>query len=624
MQAELIANGMRATLALERASLLDAQGDLNAAAKAYRDAITQTVNALGGAVPLTGSYLVLARIERERGNYAAAEAPLATALAEYQRKHDPWGVAGALTQKSELRRLQGRLDEARQLAEDALKIGASLGSPITLAGFQRTLGRVESDLGGDALKKSEEHLRASLAIWREYGLRAHIAYTLSSLGLTQERLNRDNDALASYQEAVKLIEGLTTSLSKDVSADTFNSTRASRDLYDRLIKLLIKQGRAAEALQYLERAKSKSLVDALAGANVNSQNPALKTLIDRVRSLGDSVREAEMALATEMQKPAAQRDAAKIAAARSRLDAAQQQYLDAVSQIKRANPSYASLVAVNPTDLVEMRKRLPEKTLLLEYFPTDEELYIFVVTRDAGPAIRTVPIKRADLTQLVMQYREALSSATEQSVLERSARGVLWKDDGKPDFKTDIAPIKDATVKLYQALLAPAQAEIDRNDTLVIVPAGELYYLPIHALGRADSDGSLSFLIEQKRFAYLASADLLNAISSVPKAKSESGSKRPLLAFGNPDGSLPAASEEVSTLGHMFINASIVTGKDATVARVAETSPELRTFISPRTESSTVWSRKKAISCWQEIRVACRSKTLSKTTTNFPLTGLGW
>ena len=371
---------------------------------------------------------------------------------------------------------------------------------------------------------------------------------------------------------MKLVEGLTASLSSNVSADTFNSTRASRELYDRLIKLLIKRGRGGEALQYLERAKSKSLVDALAGANVNAKDPALKALIDRVRALGDSVREAETALTTEMQRPAEQRDAAKVAAARARLDSAQKQYLDAVAEIKRANPSYASLVAVNPTDLVEVRKLLPEKTLLLEYFPTDNELYIFVVTRDAGPSIRTVAIKRADLVKLVMQYREALSSATEQSVLDRSARGVLWKDDGKPDFKSDIAPIKDATISLYNALIAPVQAEVDTADTLLIVPAGELYYLPIHALGRATPDGSLSFLIEQKRFAYLASADLLNAIASVRIVANNHGTTHPLLALGNPDGSLPAASEEVSTLGRLFINANIITGKDATVSRVAQST----------------------------------------------------
>jgi tetratricopeptide (TPR) repeat protein len=568
--AGLMINSHRSVAITNRAMLYEEQNDLDNAVKAYEQANALSANLVGGSFFLSGTQVALARIERERGNYAAAEAPIEAALAEYVRKNQAWGIANMLVLKSALRRDQGRLAESKQLSDDALKIARPLGSRPQTAAILRTLGRTESEQGGESLKAAEQHLREALAVWRDLGLRGHVAYTLDSLGLTLERLGREEEALTSYIEAVSIIETLAGALSTDVSSDTFNASRGNRDLYDHLIKLLIKRGRAGDALQYLERAKSKSLVDALAGANVNARDPALKALIDRVRSLGDSVRESETALATEMKKPAALRDPARIAAARARLDAAQKQYLDSVAEIKRANPSYASLVAVNPTDLVEVRKRLPARTLLLEYFPTDTELYIFVVTRDAGPAIRTVAIKRADLTKLVMQYREALLSATEPGVLERSARSALWKDDGKPDFKNDIAPLKDATLRLYQALVAPAQAEVDAAETVVIVPAGELYYLPIHALGRANADGSLSFLIEQKRFAYLASADLLNAVAPATTVDNRERSTRPLLAFGNPDGSLPAASEEVSTLGRLFINANIVTGKDATVARVAQ------------------------------------------------------
>lgn len=570
--AALMVNAQRSTILSYRAMLYEDENDLDNAVKAYEQANAMSASLVGGSFFLSGTYVALARIERERGNYAAAEAPIEAALAEFVRKNEAWGIASMLVFKSALRRDQGRLAESKQLGEDALKIARPLGSRPQTASILRTLGRTESEQGGEALKSSEQHLREALAIWRDLGLRAHAAYTLDSLGLTLERLGRDEEALAAYIEAVGIVETLAGSLSANISSETFNASRGNRDLYDHLIKLLIKKGRSAEALGYLERAKSKSLVDALAGANVNTKDPALKALIDRVRSLGDSVREAEKELATEAQKPVELRDPAKIAAARTRLESAQKQYLDATAEIKRANPSYASLIAVNPTDLVEVRKRLPEKTLLLEYFPTDSELYIFVVTRDSGPAIRTVAIKRTDLAKLVMQYREALDGASEQSVLDRSARGVLWKDDGKPDFKNDIAPIKDATVRLYEALIAPVQAEVDAAETLLIVPAGELYYLPIHALGRATPDGSLSFLIEQKRFAYLASADLLNAVASVTAADNSTGSSRPLLAMGNPDGSLPAATEEVSSLGKIFIHANIITGKDATVLRMTQST----------------------------------------------------
>ncbi len=570
--AALMVNGHRSSVISYLAMLYEEQNDLEKAVKAYEEANALSANLVGGSFSLSGIHVALARIERERGNYQAAEAPIEAALTEFVRKNEAWGIASMLTFKSALRRDQGRFAESKQLSEDALKIAGPLGSRPQTAAILRTLGRTESELGGESLKSSEQHLREALTIWHDLGLRAHVAYTLDSLGLTLERLGRDEEALTAYIEAVGIVETLAGSLSTDVSSETFNASRGNRDLYDHLIKLLIKKGRSAEALGYLERAKSKALVDALAGANVKAKDPEMSALLNRLREQTDALRVAERELAVELAKPEANRDQAKIAAARTKLADTRNKYIEAIEKIKRANPSYASLVAVNPTDLVEMRKRLPEKTLLLEYFPTDDELYIFVVTRDAGPAIRTVRVSRADLAKLVMHYREALSSASEQSVLERSARGVLWKDDGKQDFKNDIAPIKDATARLYQLLIAPVQAEVDASDTVLIVPAGELYYLPIHALGRVSPDGSLTFLIEQKRFAYLASADLLNAVALVTAADNSQGSSRPLLAMGNPDGSLPAATEEVSSLGRIFIHANIILGKDATVSRMAQST----------------------------------------------------
>src|SRR5260370_19514830 len=211
--------------------------------------------------------------------------------------------------KSALRRDQGRLAESKQLGEDALKIARPLGSRPQTAAILRTLGRTESEQGGESLKSSEQHLREALAVWRDLGLRAHAAYTLDSLGLTLEHLGRDEEALAAYIEAVGIVGTLAGSLSTNVSSETFNASRGNRDLYDHLIKLLIKKGRSAEALVYLERAKSKALVDALAGANVKAKDPQVSALLDRLREQTDALRVAERELATELARREANRNA---------------------------------------------------------------------------------------------------------------------------------------------------------------------------------------------------------------------------------------------------------------------------------------------------------------------------
>ncbi len=564
--AELIANALRAVVALKRAGLLQDEGDLSAAAEAYRDAITQTVNALGPAFPLTGAYVALAQIERARGNYAAAEGPLATALADSQRKHNADSIAGLLAQMGALRREQGRYIEARQLSEDALKLARQVGQRSQLAGVLDALARVENELQDQvALKAAEAHLREALAIGRELNMRTSVPYTLSDLGLTLERAGRAREALAAYEEAVGLVEALSTTLSPDVSAEVFNTKRGNRDLYERLIKLLIKQGQPAAALGYLERAKSKSLVEALAGAQVAANTPALKQTLARLRAATAALRTAETALAPA--RAADGRTAPPRQAAQAQLARAQADYKTALATLRQANPDYASLVAVRAPDVNEIRRALPPRTLLIEYFPTDTTLYIFTLSHDAAPAVSAAPVTRAALAELVTQYRAAATVPAKSAAFARSTRG-LSDDDAHDTVKQNVASMQEITGQLYALLFAPVQADVDRADTLLLVPAAELYYLPLHALGRVQPDGAVSYLIEQKRFAYLAAADAINTVAAV-NGSAPATTNQALLALGNPDGSLPAATEEVKMLSRTFPQAVVYTGADATLAHVS-------------------------------------------------------
>ena len=159
--------------------------------------------------------------------------------------------------------------------------------------------------------------------------------------------------------------------------------------------------------------------------------------------------------------------------------------------------------------------------------------------------MRAVAIKHEELAQLVNEYRAAVVVPSKSAAFARS-RGLSAEMGTGSEVKQAIRSMQEITGKLYDVLFAPVQAEIDRADTLLLVPAAELYYLPLHALGRAQADGSISYLIEQKRFAYLAAADAINTVAAGnANARSQASNRQGLLALGNPDGSLPAAAEEV-------------------------------------------------------------------------------
>lgn len=589
--AELAARQQRVSILQYRAMLLEDQNDLDAAAEAYERASALVANLVGGAFTLTGTQVALARIERERGNYAAAEAPVAAALAEAVRNNEPHTVASLLSFQSALRRQEGRLEEALKLAEDAHKLASKLNSRTQTAAALRSLGRAEGALGGEQrLASSEKHLRESLSVWRELGMHAHTAYTLDSLGQTLERMGRDDEALAAYVEAVNIVESLVSSLSSEASAETFAASRGNRDLYEHLIKLLVKKRRVSEALQYLERSKSKALVDALAGAEVAAKDPKLNSLLEGARRASDALRLAGKELTDELSKPAAERDEAKIARLRERETTARRARVAAVEELRKVAPAYAGLVAVESPDLETVRGRLPEGTLLLSYFPTDSGLFIFVVKRDGEPTVRTVETTRADLSKMVDEYRRlvvpqevAAAAAAGEAVATKgngqkgslNVRGLNAAanlNEGREGLMRDLPEVNRLTAKLYDALLAPASAEIERADTVLIVPSGDLYYLPVHALGRARADGSIEYLIDKVRFAYLASADLLNVVATAGARGGEREERltaETILALGNPDGSLPGATQEVRALSRLFDAPKVFTGEQATVSRIA-------------------------------------------------------
>ena len=75
-------------------------------------------------------------------------------------------------------------------------------------------------------------------------------------------------------------------------------------------------------------------------------------------------------------------------------------------------------------------------------------------------------------------------------------------------------------------------------DSIVVAPFGVLYYVPFHALIREEG-GKQEYLIERKRISYTTSATFTDLL------KDQRMKLDKLMAFGNPDGSLPGASEEV-------------------------------------------------------------------------------
>jgi CHAT domain-containing protein len=116
---------------------------------------------------------------------------------------------------------------------------------------------------------------------------------------------------------------------------------------------------------------------------------------------------------------------------------------------------------------------------------------------------------------------------------------------------------------LYQLLIQPliAKGALDGITQLGIAPNGVLYYLPFEVL----HNGQRSLLDKYVIF-YINSTSLLWV--ALDRSQSGSDEKSCLLAFGNPDGSLPYAESEVNRIAPLFACKTVYHQQDAKKAHL--------------------------------------------------------
>lgn len=194
---------------------------------------------------------------------------------------------------------------------------------------------------------------------------------------------------------------------------------------------------------------------------------------------------------------------------------------------------YSKVLRFDPLNLPEIQKSLPADLAVVQYFPTNDGLYIFLVTQKDF-RLRQVPTTLKDLETASMAYVRAI------------------RRPGPGD-----AQMKSEGEKLYASLIAPIKQDIAASKTLVLIPTGRLNTLPFASL----SDGSGVPLGAEKELLELAkSTDLMRMAGEAPKPI------KSLVAFANATGDLPAAAKEGDEIASLFDKGAVklFKGKEAT------------------------------------------------------------
>lgn len=192
---------------------------------------------------------------------------------------------------------------------------------------------------------------------------------------------------------------------------------------------------------------------------------------------------------------------------------------------------YSSVLRFDPLNLPDIQKNLPPGMGVVQYFPTEEQLFIFLVTGDQF-RLRSHAVTLAELDKTVLGLSRSLRRVSKDTEhLDRTAK------------------------QLYSYLLAPIEADIAALDSLILVPTGRLHFVPYGAL--QDAQGRP--FITQKSFLELAKpTDFLTLSDSQP------GQVSSVVGFANATGDLPAASQEGKAITAMFAGSQLFEGQKAT------------------------------------------------------------
>lgn len=372
----------------------------------------------------------------------------------------------------------------------------------------------------DEAKKGYERL-LSRKISSNY---EHIHWaSLADLASIYKKEGRLKESIKSLEMAVDIIENQRKSIFSEGSKIGFVGDKQA--VYHDLIQVLYADNQYEKAFEYVERAKSRALVDLLASKKDFAYRGGNEQEIRTLLATKDS---AETQIAT--QDISIDKATARSVQIRTRED------------LKNKAPELSSLVTVTYQPISELLSQISAGEALIEYYYRDKDMYAFIL---ASGKLQAIKLNSEGLVDDIHRFRKSLETPNSDQFM-------------------------DISKKLYRRLFQPIESVLTKR-SLIIVPHGVLHYLPMNAL----HDGS-RYLIDRYSIRMMPSASAIKYLSNKKTEKT-----RGILIFGNPDCGDPKldlmyAEQEAIEVGNIHPESKLFLRKDATEAALRKYSNSYR------------------------------------------------
>jgi tetratricopeptide (TPR) repeat protein len=423
--------------------------------------------------------------------------------------------------------------EAHALANQAKTTFDHLAIPSKRIFSLVLLGRVAMALNN--LIAAEEYSREIAAIINEVKMPLVLfPYHLLCAEIA-ERMHKREQAQTHYEAAAQELERHQAKLHHDDLRVTFFKGR--HRAYDALVRLSLDEQHQDKALSqayaWCERARSRGLIELLSHYAPAGREQVEQSLLAKINRLREE-------LNTHYARSQPESRPIPSAADFETIALKEQELARTLRDVSAVDPEYASLQQVSIATLDSVKAALPKRTTLIEYFTTDAEVLVFVISADNAKIIRKVcPVSRA------LSMGERLRFQLEKFMLGGdyvNAHATQMLESTKRHLR-----------ELYQNLMEPFISDV-RTPHLVIVPHGSLHFLPFHAF----YDGE-KYLIDEFEISYAPSASVLKYCLEKETLPDTS----PVLV-GVADENAPLVAEEIARLNELFPDAHVLLNEAAT------------------------------------------------------------
>jgi len=447
---------------------------------------------------------------------------------------------------------EGRLFESRSCCEKALSFFRPSSIPGKAVLCHLLLSRIDLATGN----APGARLNCAEAIERLKGLEMPILdYQANFLmGQAHAASGDTQAAYSSYQQARKALETLRSSLRKDELKVAFMKNKA--EVYERLVEICLGgangQSAVREAFEYMELAKSRSLMDLIFQGTLTAPNVSAgqSGLVRRIRELREELNWYYHRIELEQLRPE-ESSAERVESLRTEAHSREKSLMRVLRELPDSEPDALLIRGSQGVPLEEIQQALPEGTTLLEYFATGDQLMAVVLTHD------TLEIHPVTLLSRVTH--------TLQMLRAQFSKHRLGKEYIQRFERTMFQATQNHLQELYRELIEPLRERLKGNH-LIVVPHDILHSLPFHAL----FDGN-QYLIDSYTLSYAPSASIYTLCQGRAAPPGNS-----FLILGVPDAQAPSIGEEVVGVASTFQSAELFVGESATEQVLRERGPASR------------------------------------------------